>query len=78
MLHTGTLRFAAALTEAGAMVDELKDFRRKVSDAGRASYAARTGRHDDLVLAVAIGCWWISRPPPPKVDFGTWGTCGYA
>jgi hypothetical protein len=34
-LHTGELRFAADLHEAGAMADELKDFRRKVSVAGR-------------------------------------------
>jgi hypothetical protein len=61
MLHTGTLRFAATLNEAAAMKDELLDFRRKLSDAGRATYTARTGAHDDLVLAVAIGCWWISR-----------------
>jgi hypothetical protein len=72
MLHTGTLRFAAALTEAGTMKDELLDFRRKLSDAGRATYAARTGRHDDLVLAVAIGCWWIARPPPPPAVFGSY------
>ena len=38
------------------MKDELLDFRRKLSDAGRATYAARTGKHDDLVLAVAIAC----------------------
>jgi hypothetical protein len=74
MLHTGTLRFAAALSEATAMKDELLDFRRKLSDAGRATYAARTGAHDDLVLAVAIACWWISRPPPPQPWFGTYGT----
>jgi hypothetical protein len=76
MLHTKELRFAAALTEAGAMAEELKDFRRKVSDAGRSTYAARTGRHDDLVLAVAIGCWWISRPPPTQAIFGTYGQTG--
>jgi hypothetical protein len=70
MLHTGVLRFAAALTEAGAMKDELLDFRRSLSAAGRASYQARTGKHDDLVLAVAIGCWWLSLPPPPTVQFG--------
>jgi hypothetical protein len=74
MLHTGTLRFAAALSEAGAMKDELQDFRRKLSDAGRATYAARTGAHDDLVLSVAIACWWISRPLPAYASFGTYGT----
>jgi hypothetical protein len=65
-LHTGELKFASALSDAEAMRDELKDFRRKLSDAGRASYAARTGAHDDLVLSVAIACWWASLPPPPK------------
>jgi hypothetical protein len=65
-LHTGVLRFAAALSEAPAMRAELLDFRRSLSAAGRASYAARTGKHDDLVLAVAIGCWFLNRPPPPR------------
>jgi hypothetical protein len=72
MLHTGTLRFAAALTEAGTMKDELLDFRRKLSDAGRATYAARTGRHDDLVLAVAIAAWWVSRQPGRPAAMGMW------
>jgi hypothetical protein len=72
-LHTGTLRFAATLTEAPALKDELLDFRRKLSDAGRATYAARTGKHDDLVLAVAIACWWAMRPPEPVASFGVWG-----
>jgi hypothetical protein len=72
-LHTGLLRFAADLTEASAIAEELKDFRRKESDAGRATYAARTGRHDDLVLAVAIAGWWATRPPPPRAAVGRYG-----
>ena len=70
MLHTSVLRFAAALTEAGAMKDELLDFRRHLGVAGRATYQARTGKHDDLVLAVAIGCWWLNLPPPPRIQLG--------
>jgi hypothetical protein len=57
-LHSGELRFAADLTEAHALADELKDFRRHLTSAGRATYQARTGKHDDLVLAVAIALWW--------------------
>jgi hypothetical protein len=65
-LHTGELRFAAELQEAGTLADELKDFRRKVSAAGRYSYEARVGRHDDLVLSVALALWGaIGRPKPP-------------
>lgn len=63
-LHTGDLKFAAALQEAEAMREELKDFRRKVSVAGRYTFEARVGKHDDLVLAVAIALWWAVRPPP--------------
>jgi hypothetical protein len=59
-LHTGELRIAAALSDAGALAEELKDFQRKVSDAGRSSWSARTGAHDDLVLAVAISLWWAT------------------
>jgi len=71
-LHTGVLRFAAALSEAPAMRAELLDFRRSLSAAGRASYAARTGKHDDLVLAVAIGCWFLNQPPPPRAWVGSY------
>jgi hypothetical protein len=70
-LHTGELRFAASLTEAGAMQEELKDFRRKVSAAGRSTFEARVGRHDDLVLSVAIAIWaCVGRPTPAYPTFG--------
>jgi hypothetical protein len=72
-LHTGELRFAAELLEAGAMQEELKDFRRKVSAAGRYAYEARVGKHDDLVLAVAIALWAVvGRPKPPVAASGTY------
>lgn len=69
-LHTGELKFAAALREADALKQELQDFQRHVSDAGRASYQARTGRHDDLVLAVALAVWYAALPPLPAATFG--------
>jgi hypothetical protein len=72
-LHTGDLRFAASLTEAGTLANELRDFRRKVSAAGRYSYEARVGQHDDLVLAVAMGLWAIvGRPKPIPAAFGSY------
>ena len=68
LLNTATLRFAAALTEAGNMRTELLDFRRHLGNAGRATYQARTGKHDDLVLAVSIAAWWASRKSiPPRM-----------
>jgi hypothetical protein len=74
-LHTGELRFAKELTEAGTMQEELKDFRRHVTSAGRYTFEARVGKHDDLVLAVAIGLWWaiFSRGLSPPPRFGVYG-----
>lgn len=73
-LHTGELRIAKELTEASALGEELKDFRRKVSAAGRYSYEARVGKHDDLVLAVAIGLWAVvGRPKSTQPSFGFYG-----
>ena len=57
-LHDGSLRFADELREREALREELQNFRRHVTNAGRATYQARTGAHDDLVLAVAISLWW--------------------
>jgi hypothetical protein len=52
-LHTDELKIAAVLSDAEPLQEELKDFQRQVSDAGRAAYNARVGAHDDLI-AVAI------------------------
>lgn len=70
-LHLGELRFAADLHDAPAMAEELKDFQRKVSAAGRYSYDARVGKHDDLVLAVALALWhFVGKWKPPTAQFG--------
>jgi hypothetical protein len=74
-LHTGELRFAKELLDAETLREELRDFRRHVSTAGRYSFEARVGKHDDLVLAVAIGLWaLVGRPKTPIAQFGTWGS----
>lgn len=56
----GRVRIAERLAEAGALTNELVNFRVKVSAAGHDSYGARESEHDDLVLATALACWRIS------------------
>ncbi|HSM19780.1 MAG TPA: hypothetical protein VK844_05370, partial [Hyphomicrobiales bacterium] len=63
MLHSGELKIAEALPEAPALVKELQDFRVSFTGAGHAIFNARTGAHDDLVLAVAIAAWHSAAPP---------------
>ena len=61
--HSGELRIAAAANDAYALREEMKDFKRKISEAGRTTYSARVGAHDDLVLSVAITLWLATQGP---------------
>lgn len=69
-LHCGELRFAEALTDAGALREELRDFRRMVTAAGRATFSARVGAHDDLVLAVALATWRLANRNERTMSLG--------
>ena len=57
-LHTGELRFADDLGEGDALRDEMQNFQRHTSAAGRAIFEARSGKHDDIVLSIACALWW--------------------
>ena len=57
LLHSGRLKIHKGLTDAPALVAELQEFRAEVTDSGYWRFGARSGKHDDLVLAVAIALW---------------------
>lgn len=60
LLQGGTLKIAEALPEAQTLVKELLNFKVKIDPlTAHDSYAAwRENIHDDLVLAVALACWY--------------------
>lgn len=62
-LQSQSLFFAPELLEMETMKEELQNFRRKISEAGRESYLGRSGSSDDLINAVALGLWWQMRVP---------------
>jgi hypothetical protein len=57
LLHSGALRIHPGLPDVAALVEELQSFRATITDSGYFRFGARSGKHDDLVLAVAICCW---------------------
>ena len=57
LLHEGRLKILRALDEAETLVRELQDFRVEFTAAGHLTFNARSGKHDDLVLALAIAVW---------------------
>jgi len=59
-LQNGFLKIAATLPHADTLKRELQNFRLKIDPkTAHDSYTHwRDGDHDDLVLAVALACWW--------------------
>ena len=57
LLHEGRLKIQKSLPEASVLMGELLDYRIQYTSAGHLTFNAREGRHDDLVLALAIACY---------------------
>lgn len=68
LLHSGELRIAATLPDAPVLLRELQEFRVKFTEAGNATWNAREGAHDDLVLALALAVYGVGRSPVVRVD----------
>jgi len=59
LFQGGRLKIAEELSEARTLVNELLNFKVKISAKAHDTYEAwREGIHDDLVLAVALACWY--------------------
>jgi hypothetical protein len=57
LLHEGRLHIQKDLPEAANLVRELQDFRVSFTSAGHMTFGAREGKHDDQLLALAVGIW---------------------
>lgn len=64
LLHTEQLKVAAGIPDAQILLRELQDFRVSYTSSGFAVFNARSGSHDDLVLAVALAVFGASQPKP--------------
>jgi hypothetical protein len=63
LLEGGRQRFADG-PEVPQLVNEVLNFKVRITDAGNDTYGAwRSGTHDDLVLAVALAAWYAERHP---------------
>lgn len=67
LLESDRLKVADALPEAELLRKELKAFRVKTTAAGNDTYEALRERdHDDIVLAVALACWYRNGHADPR------------
>lgn len=66
LYQSGRLNVAPGLKLGPTLVKELGNFKVKISlTTGHDSYEAYREGHDDLVLAVALACWYSENKPPP-------------
>jgi hypothetical protein len=62
LLEHGYLKWPKNLPFRKEFKKELKTFTRKITDTGHDQYEHwRDGDHDDLVLSVALACWFIEK-----------------
>ena len=57
-VHQKKLKIARQLPLAQVLQQELQDFRVSYTNSGYSKFGARSGKHDDLVLSVAVAIWW--------------------
>jgi hypothetical protein len=57
VLEQRRLRVAANMRQTDTLIEELLAYRRTTSEGGNDSYAAASGSHDDLVMALALALW---------------------
>lgn len=62
LMHTGVMRMPDTLPLAKLFRRELLDFRVSYTQVGNATFGAREGAHDDLILAVALAVYGFEQP----------------
>jgi len=72
-LQERRLQIVQSLPEAATLAQELRTFRQRIDPVtAHDSYSHwREGQHDDLVLAVALACWWGTGHGQGRA--GAWG-----
>jgi hypothetical protein len=65
MLHDNRFFIQSEIIDAAALVSELQSFEGHATDTGRWKFGARSGAHDDLVLACALVVWRADKARGP-------------
>jgi hypothetical protein len=67
--------------EGPVLAEELRNFRAAYTEAGHLTFNARSGKHDDLLLATALAAWYLEdndRPGAGIFDYYRRAAAGWA
>jgi hypothetical protein len=68
LFQNNRIKISGSLPTKKTLYDELINFRVKISETGHDSYEAwRSRDHDDMVLSVAVACWYAERSQNRRV-----------
>lgn len=73
-LHTGELAIEQDLADAATLARELADYRLNFTQAGNAQFNARSGAHDDLLIATGLALYGAQRPRPAGAIHMAWAS----
>jgi hypothetical protein len=69
MVQKKELQIASGMRGMNELLKEMMEMQVKISLAGNEQFGAwREGQHDDLVLAVALGCWAVKKEYPEDAE----------
>jgi hypothetical protein len=72
LMQARRLHIARMLPDAAILIQELTNFKVKLTAAAHETFEAwREGQHDDLVLAVALAAWMGEQALPTPDDLQT-------
>jgi len=61
-LQDKRLKFAEGLPLAPTLIQEMLNFKVKITESAHDTYGAwREGQHDDIIFSVMLACWWAQR-----------------
>jgi hypothetical protein len=63
-LHSGELAVHESLKDWPVLRRELLNFRPETTRTGVETWNARSGEHDDCVLSLSMGIWYLGNPEP--------------
>lgn len=72
VLHTGELAIEESLPDAAVLARELADYKLNFTSAGNPQFNARSGAHDDLLIATGLALYGCQRARAPVAIHMRW------
>ena len=63
------LKFAEGMPFIDILIDELRNYGRSIKESGTEIFNARSGEHDDLVLALSLAVWMCVKDGYTKTEY---------